>query len=262
MLELGIAEIIGILGFVAGIIGVAVAYRSLRESIPRVVYSHAVVYPGSHPKVDILYDDHIVIADLHSLKLAFWNAGRRELRSDDIPEVHGPRIVFPENTGILDVKCEALSESTQASLDFDSSAIYGPTPGGNELPIAFEFLNRNQGFYAEILYTSGTDIEEPPIRLVGSFKGAKPIKEFNWPREQSRRDALGLVIFPGVALALMVIWEIESWFPRVFAPLFLFAFIYNFREYSRMRVPAWVQAKFPAHKRGVLVTADYVEGRS
>ena len=134
---------------------------------PRPYYSLYLAKLGgiNHPDISIAFNKKKVL-NLYSLRLVFWNGGRKEIRKRDIPKPKaGPMLQISENAKLL--KLSVLTTTGDDSGKFTSL--------DNNLFINFDYLNPKDAFLGEIYLTTKDD-KKPTINFSGSLKGF-PISE-------------------------------------------------------------------------------------
>lgn len=251
------ALVLSLIGTVVGVAGIVAGYRLRSERIPRYVYDMATVQTRAHPDVSITYRGE-QIENLHALQFAFWNSGHREIRSEDLPTVGGPRIILAKGGRVLSLDSRASDIATEARVVTSQEQ-------PNELTIAFRYLNHRDAVYTDVLYTLPSSATNE-FTVAGSVIGARRLKGRRWVPEAASREslipaalALGFLV-AGALRAKLSTAEDAGLYMLAFGVVLSFGGGIQLWQYIRVRAPQWVRDKFPANQRGEFLTSRYING--
>lgn len=182
------------------VIAVLIARHYLQSAKPLYVFSVMSLGGVRHPDIDLIYDGHSV-PTIHSVKLVFWNAGRKEIRRKDLPEGDAAlKINVGDGFNILGVDAHASNRCAASAEILDM----------NTVSIAFEFLNKRDNYYCELICTNVVNENEeaesdpPAPKLDGSIIGAK-IRRGNTSRF-ARSDVVISILGIFAVLLMAGVW--------------------------------------------------------
>ncbi len=154
------------LGFVVGVIGLALAWK-YRPRPPKPVFQSQgfkIIESGGikmfDEGIDVMYKGNPVLL-LTSSIVVFWNDGLGPIKKDDIVTTDPIRCYVPDGAKIL--RAEILSVSDPNT----GLAISASDERPNEVRLSFDHLNAGDGAVLEILHTS----EELRPKVAGSIIG-------------------------------------------------------------------------------------------
>jgi hypothetical protein len=154
--------ILTIFGLLVGIAGTFFTIFYGGKSKPLYSIHQVSIGLPAHPHLRVRFKNRGVNA-ISLIRFVVWNAGRREIRREDIPmRPIGPCVLLPEGTRLLDQRIIATTG--------DESATLTPIADG-QLSLSFEFLNRGDAILGEILCEDCTE-DQPPAMIKGIVKGA------------------------------------------------------------------------------------------
>jgi hypothetical protein len=156
-------DLLGLLSFIFGIIGVFIGVLSIKTKLPLYAFRILSLDSIKHPDIRFFFRDKI-INNIYAVRYAFWNNGRGEIRNEDLPKSHtGPSIRLSENATILGFE-------TNATNGDGSEYLKESKP--NHLSISFDYLNKGDAVFGTIFVTSN-DNKWPKVKFIGAIKGAK-----------------------------------------------------------------------------------------
>jgi len=166
----GLGLLIGLAALVSGYIFYR---RGKREKRPQwvVVTTNVVGKAGQQLGESLsVHYRHRAISTVSISKIALWNAGKQTIDKADIPPGDRLRISTTDAAHrILEVRVIGHnSEGNQFATDAVSD------DGATEVPINFEFMDRNDGAVFQVLHTG---VASTDITLRGTFKGARRLRE-------------------------------------------------------------------------------------
>jgi hypothetical protein len=172
---------VGLIGTAASVLGVGLSfyfYLAARE-IPDLSYAinptkTSVYRAGQTSKLKVSIGGEIIGRDVTALQLAFWNAGRRSIRSGNL--LTPLRISLPPNTRILEVQLRRTSRPV--------TGIQLRQANPRTIELTWRILEQNDGGALQLIYEGNEDAKldvtavvegQPQItRLtVGSWRSAK-----------------------------------------------------------------------------------------
>lgn len=116
-----------------------------------------------HPDIGITFKGDPV-PNLYVLRFVLWNAGKKEIRSEDLPNPKaGPKIKFDSGSKVLSQLAYSSTGDDTGKITFSKR---------NEACLTFDYLNKDDALIGEI-YFSSTDEENAEFEFLGSIKGAK-----------------------------------------------------------------------------------------
>lgn len=150
------------------VIAVWIARHFMQTARPLYVFSVMSLGGVRHPDIDLIYDGRNV-PTIHSVKLVFWNAGRKEIRRKDLPSGDAAlRVCISDDYEILGADAQTSSNCAANAEIVDA----------NTVRLDFEFLNKKDSYFCELICTNIQDgdrkIESKPPdpKLRGSIIGA------------------------------------------------------------------------------------------
>lgn len=150
----------GFIGILISAAGVFISLWIMRSPRPLYVMRLAKLGGIRHPDIAILVGERKV-SNLYSVRLVFWNGGRKDIRKEDLPEPKaGPMIRVSKKSEVL--RYIAATTTGDKSGDFISC--------DNDLSINFNYLNQGDAFLGEVYLTSEDDVR-PEINFSGCLKG-------------------------------------------------------------------------------------------
>ena len=238
-----------------GVLGAIAGYWIRPTRTPRFGFTRATLQTRLHPEVSISFRGQPV-DNLRVLKFAFWNAGRTEIRAEDVPDASPPYIEFANGTRIFSVTSSPSEPATRATL--------APVPSADHrLAIRFNYLNHFDGVFAEILYSLPASLTEPEFRVGGAIKGGRSIRGREFPHDTDQWSSL---FFACVSLCF-ALYIAQMLFLRgslvvvllgvVLTAFFAVPALLLFRQFHSLRAPTWVRNKFPLFRGGIFHTTEY-----
>lgn len=180
------------------IIGVIIAvffhYRGKKVKSPSYAIRSSNIVRDLVSKIkslEMLYDGR-QIKNLTVTKIAFWNAGKDTINSEDIPTAEPLTVRIKEGYKILDAKIHSTNNSAnQLSISTSDDQL--------SANIEFEYLDKGEGGVFQLIHTG---INDESIEFHGLIKGAgSPIKK-NMPNlkqfyspKKSYRVILAILLF-------------------------------------------------------------------
>lgn len=150
----------GVIGLLLSLLGIFISLVVIKEAKP--LYSIWISKLGGvhHRNLKIMFGNEEV-KNLYSIRLVLWNAGKKEIRKEDIPKIGaGPKIS-------IDNKCKILSHQSITTTGDNS----GHLQEENDIyHMQFDYLNKNDAFLTE-MYITTIDNSYPKISISGGFKG-------------------------------------------------------------------------------------------
>ena len=151
------------------VIAVWIARHFMQTAKPLYVFSVMSLGGVRHPDIDLIYDGRNV-PTIHSVKLVFWNAGRKEIRQEDLPTGDAAlRISISDNFEILGADARTSNNCAANAEIIDA----------NTVKLDFEFLNKKDSYFCELICTNidngdrKIEFNPPDPKLRGSIIGAK-----------------------------------------------------------------------------------------
>jgi hypothetical protein len=150
--------IVGIAGSVTSVIGFALSiyfFVASRE-IPELTYfvhpaKAAVVKTGQTSRLSVQFDGQNLTGDITATQIAFWNAGRRPIRSASILK---PLVIHTGNKArILEARLQKMSREV-VGLTLDSSRL-----SSGQVGINWNILEQNDGGVVQIVYSGNERVE-------------------------------------------------------------------------------------------------------
>jgi len=140
-------------------------------------------------KLKVLYGD-VPVHQLTSTNIRFWNAGRKAIDGKDISRSEPLCICVPKDAQVLSY--DSIKETaTNAKPTLTPSN----THSGKRILVDFEFLNRSEGFWIQILHDGDADCV---WRVTGKIKESQPITVFESPDHFKSNSDRFKCIFIGV----------------------------------------------------------------
>lgn len=180
----------GILGFIAGVIGIILTIRSKKEKLPLfAIRSNNIIrdLASRFEPLQVLYSRQRV-ENLTVTKLAFWNGGRETINNQDIASIDPLAVYVKSGYKILDTKV-LYSKNPANQFSFTTA------DDKSHIKLNFEYLDKNEGGVIQLLHTgkSSDDIE-----VRGTIKGAgKPINK----SVRKIQNILSISIIPSKSLS-------------------------------------------------------------
>jgi hypothetical protein len=204
---------------VVGILGIALAvyFYFLSRETPELTYfvhpvKAAVVRTGQMSRLSVQFDGKDLTSDVTAAQVAFWNAGRRAIRSSAIL---GPLVMRTANKArILEVRLQKTSRDV-TGIKVDSSRL----PAG-KVEIRWDILEKNDGGVLQIVYAGDENVD---IVAHAILEGQRDIVGLQYsqaltpPGEQYARrlgwrswSAVIVFFFMGVFLLLIIALRIRQ----------------------------------------------------
>jgi len=150
--------IVGIAGSIASIIGFALSiylFAASRETPELTYFVHpakaAVVKTGQTSRLSVQFDGQNLTGDITATQIAFWNAGRRSIRSGNVLK---PLVIRTGNKArILEASLQKKSREV-VGLALDSSRL-----SSGEVEINWNILEQNDGGVVQIVYSGDEAVE-------------------------------------------------------------------------------------------------------
>ncbi len=194
-----IGLLLGIGGIIITIIGIVVSINLTKESRPLYAMRSNVLQGVNHPDLEIRFRNSKV-PNIFSVRFVLWNAGRKEIRKDDIPSPQAaPRLQFSGETVVLHYEATTTTGDHSGLLIPDTL---------NSLCISFDYLNKGDAIVGEILCTTNGYSNQRPC-ILGTFKGST-LKEGDV--HNLRKVENIYFIFIAVIMFLIASWNATSAF--------------------------------------------------
>lgn len=150
--------VVGIAGLIASIVGIALSvyfFLAARETPELTYFVHpakaAVVRTGQTSRLSVQFDGQNLTGDVTAAQIAFWNAGRRSIRSGAILS---PLVIGTGNKArILEARLQKASRDV-VGLTVDSSRL-----SSGEVEIRWSILEQNDGGVLQIVYAGDEGVE-------------------------------------------------------------------------------------------------------
>lgn len=150
--------VVGIAGSIASIVGIALSvyfFLASRETPELRYFVHpgkaAVVRTGQTSRLSVQFDGQNLTGDVTAAQVAFWNAGRRSIRSGAILS---PLVIRTGNKArILEARLQKASRDV-VGLTVDSSRLLS-----GEVEIRWNILEHNDGGVLQIVYAGDEGVE-------------------------------------------------------------------------------------------------------
>lgn len=136
--------LIGVAGVGVSTLGVLITLAVSRSKRPLYAYRVVTLDAVKHPNLGLTFKGNPV-PNIYSVRFVFWNAGKNELRREDIPlPKAGPALLLSENVEVLSP--EVISTTGDGSARLNEVA-------PNHI-FTFDYLNRGDAVLGEVLCTS------------------------------------------------------------------------------------------------------------
>lgn len=173
---------VGIAGSIASIVGILLSVYFFQMSVekPELTYvvhpiKTAVVRTGQISRLSVRFDGKNLTDDVTAAQIAFWNSGRRPIRSGAILS---PLVIRTgTNARILEARLEKASRDV-VGLTVNSSRL-----SSGEVEIRWSILEQNDGGVLQIIYAGD---EEVDIRAHAILEGQPEVVRLRNPREISK----------------------------------------------------------------------------
>ncbi len=172
---------VGIAGSIASIVGIALSvyfFQASREKPELTYFVHpakaAVVRTGQTSRLSVQFDGQNLTSDITAAQIAFWNAGRRSIRSGAI--LSTLVIQTGNRARILEARLQKTSRDV-IGLAVDSSRILS-----GEVEIRWSILEQNDGGVLQIVYVGDEGVK---IQAHGILEGQPEVVRLDYQISQS-----------------------------------------------------------------------------
>jgi hypothetical protein len=173
--------IVGIAGSIASIIGFALSiyfFVASRETPELTYFVHpakaAVVRTGQTSGLTVQFDGQNLSGDITATQIAFWNAGRKSIRSGTVLR---PLVIRTSNKArVLEARVQKVSREV-VGLTLDTSRL-----SSGEVGIKWDILEQNDGGVVQIIYSGD---ESAGIEADAVLEGQPEIVRLEYARALS-----------------------------------------------------------------------------
>ncbi len=170
---------VGIIGSLASVIGIILSiyfFLASREKPELTYFVHpakaAVVRTGQSSRLSVKYDRKVLASDITAAQIAFWNAGSKPIRAN---EVLSPLVIRTGN------KCRILeAKLRKASRDVSQIILDSSNMASGEVAIRWNILEQNDGGVIQIIYAGDETVD---INAKAIVEAQSDIVELKYRRE-------------------------------------------------------------------------------
>lgn len=169
-----------IIGLTGIILAVIFYFKNRSYKLPKYTVLDHVLIEGleklnkEYKGLEVLYNGEKQ-KNITNTKLAFWNAGSKTIKEEDIPSKSPLKIIIPEGVKILDV--EVIHSSHEAN-NFQINPPKELDNGEKTIELSFEYFDSNEGGIVQLIHTGS---KEETIKLEGKIIDSEPLEKFKHP---------------------------------------------------------------------------------
>jgi len=237
--------VIGIGGFALTAIATLLTVAFHKSARPLYLFDISKFGGIKHPDIGITFKGDPV-PNLYVLRFVLWNAGKKEIRSEDLPnQKAAPRIKFDERSKVLSQIAYSSAGDDTGKISFSKN---------NEACLTFDYLNKDDALIGEI-YFSSTDEKNAEFEFLGTIKGAK-VKE-GLIESRTAANIIGPLVVSGI-LVFSTFGYASTAFPSFTkGPIWLDIFTIVF--FSSLAVAAVLSIRFNVQRIPFMVPEKYKE---